>query len=483
MNFIQYLDSIYGTVTVTADSQTVDGGDILIDGQSITQSQFSTSFTAWLKSDDVFGGDGFRDYVANQLAGNQDLSTILAMLDAGTYTVELNQNSAGSPYIVELAGLIDFNALFSGAEDSIVKTGKVTQERFYVTDFSTDLNTPPDAHNDRWFVSDNTTATFGQNAALANDTDDDSDPLSIVAINGVVDGGVGDNDANAGVISVTTAAGTIVSYNTSTHQFTLITDAANTSQLGTTGLYAEADAFSYTISDGNGGTDTATVNLTLVDTKVGNSATGQDNINLQDYYDQVYMTESASEGFSFISAKSGNDTVSGIDGQDQLLGNDGSDVLSGGAGNDYIDGAAGANSLYGGMGNDTLVYTVQNVVQDGGADFDTLKFSSGVNLQADNGSVGAIFNIEMVDLTNGGTNTFGTNGGPSGVNRVSTQDVISMTDGADTLYVKGDGGGVDSVYLDAGWTGGAETTVDGVTYKEYTGGGATLYLDVDLFLA
>ena len=87
----------------------------------MTQSAFSTSYTAWLS------------YVANTLHLGADLD------GNGVIDVGLNQNDASSTATPWIEGVSqdDLNAIFGDREDLTVKTGKTTQERYYSNDAST----------------------------------------------------------------------------------------------------------------------------------------------------------------------------------------------------------------------------------------------------------------------------------------------------------------------------------------------------------
>ena len=91
-------------------------------------------------------------------------------------------------------------------------------------------NTPPDAVDDNASVNKNSSANTID--VLANDTDADSDPLTITAVTQGAHGSVVNNGTN---VSYTPAA-----------------------------AFSGTDSFTYTISDGRSGTDTATVNVTVV---------------------------------------------------------------------------------------------------------------------------------------------------------------------------------------------------------------------------
>lgn len=94
-------------------------------------------------------------------------------------------------------------------------------------------NSPPDAVDDSATVASNSGANTIN--VLANDTDADGDTLAITAVTQGAHGSVANN-------------GTSVSYTPAAH-------------------FAGSDSFTYTISDGHGGSDTATVNVTVLDTE------------------------------------------------------------------------------------------------------------------------------------------------------------------------------------------------------------------------
>ena len=62
----------------------------------------------------------------------------------------------------------------------------------------------------------------------------------------------------------------------------------------------------------------------------------------------------ARAGNDIVYGREGHDVIDGGDGHDRLVGGDGDDVLFGGAGNDVIFGGAGNDTLFGGPGNDTI---------------------------------------------------------------------------------------------------------------------------------
>lgn len=107
----------------------------------------------------------------------------------------------------------------------------------------------------------------------------------------------------------------------------------------------DTDSFTYTVDDGFGGTATATVNLSLIGSELGDDVavlTGHDD------------TLSGGPGNDDLNGSAGNDTLFGNTGEDRLIGASGNDWLDGGTGNDFLGGGNGNDELFGGDGNDTL---------------------------------------------------------------------------------------------------------------------------------
>ncbi|WIX33732.1 Ig-like domain-containing protein [Salinicola sp. JS01] len=111
----------------------------------------------------------------------------------------------------------------------------------------------------------------------------------------------------------------------------------------------------YTLTDSQGGTDTAAV---TVDYHRGQTLTGSDG-------DDTLM---ANDSGTTLNGGKGDDVLIGGKGNDILTGGDGNDILRGGEGNDTLSGGAGRDTLSGGAGNDIL---------DGGAGADRLEGGKG----------------------------------------------------------------------------------------------------------
>ena len=192
----------------------------------------------------------------------------------------------------------------------------------------------------RDFNTDEDTA-FTTSSVLANDTDADGDPLTIVAIDttvtlgNVINNGDGtfDYDPNG--------------------QFESLNDGESAT-----------DTFSYTISDG---VDTDTGTVTIAIAGLGNLITGTN-------FDDSLI---GSNGQDTISSFGGNDLLFGQNDDDHLVGGDGNDTLDGGLGADLLSGQNNEDFLVGGDGNDTLSGGVGADILFGQNDDDSLTGGDG----------------------------------------------------------------------------------------------------------
>jgi VCBS repeat-containing protein len=183
----------------------------------------------------------------------------------------------------------------------------------------TAVNDGPVAQNDVIYATNSTTVTLSIAALLGNDIDIDGLALTLQSLT-----------PGTGISGMT--------INTN-GTFSFTTDAT-----GGTVASPTVRTFTYTVSDGAGGTDTATVTVNVV-----SSTGGANTIDLS----------GCSYDAAFIDGKgNGDDLTSGATGA----------VLIGGANNDTLNGSSGKDVLRGGAGNDNL---------DGGAGIDLLDLSDG----------------------------------------------------------------------------------------------------------
>ena len=126
--------------------------------------------------------------------------------------------------------------------------------------------------------------------------------------------------------------------------------------------FSGADSFTYTVSDGYGGTsELTTVSLTV------------DPLNLEGTAASETLTGTTSD--NIINAYGGNDVIEG---------NAGNDTVSAGRGHDLLIGGSGADFLVGGAGNDMFVYIDFNDKGDIVADFSISRDSLGLTSLFDN---------------------------------------------------------------------------------------------------
>ena len=148
---------------------------------------------------------------------------------------------------------------------------------------------------------------------LANDTDIDGDALAVAAVNGLA--------ANLGK-GIAGKFGTLTMKADGSYSYV-----ANTSPGALPAKGVAQDVFTYTVSDGQGGTVVEKLTVT------------------------VYQ-----KGQTYKGGTDGADSFIGGNGADVLNGGNGNDILSGGNGADILIGGTGNDLLTGGLGNDTFVF-------------------------------------------------------------------------------------------------------------------------------
>lgn len=219
------------------------------------------------------------------------------------------------------------------------------------------VNDNPTANDDAATTGLGTPVTI---PVLANDTDVDGDPLTI-------DG------------TPTSPNGTVTVNPDGTITFTPDAD------------FSGETTISYTVTDGNGGTDTGTVNVTVGDGTTPPVGDGYvDGGAGNDYIDVGYT---------------GDPDGDRVDANDAILpgtvGND--DYIRAGAGNDTIDAGLGEDTVEAGAGNDLIYHSGGTAIYDGGDDRDTFVVGNsgfGGNDTVNGGGGGDDYDI--LDLTGTG---------------------------------------------------------------------------------
>jgi Ca2+-binding RTX toxin-like protein len=247
-------------------------------------------------------------------------------------------------------------------DDAFVIGGGISRDGRYVTFLSDGIGSPvtgtgsfvgyqfvnsrPVALQDEVQTTDN--AVFSGNALADNghgaDYDFDDDFLTVVAVNG--------SATNVGRPVQTTWWGAWGGSITINPDGRFVYDPSTLAPLAPG--HTIIDGFTYTVSDGNGHLDTATVAITVAGTVHGlqiSNAAGVVNGNAAD--DQI----GGGPGNETIFGGDGYDWLTGGAGADELFGQEGSDALFGDEGNDVLHGGPGYNTLDGGAGDDTVVFS------------------------------------------------------------------------------------------------------------------------------
>jgi Ca2+-binding RTX toxin-like protein len=225
-------------------------------------------------------------------------------------------------------------------------------------------NAAPVAKADAISVDEDAASGNLWNLLLGNDSDlDPEDLLSIKSVDGT---------GTLGSLQFDAATKTLV-YVADGESFDALAP-------GTTAV----DRFTYTITDDDGLTSTATVEVTVkavddtvrIDGGTGSDrltgGSGEDIISGGTGNDVIF----GGAGLDQLDGGSGNDLLYGGTGSDRLTGGTGNDQLFGEAGNDRIDGGSGNDQLFGGDGNDRLSGGSGSDVLVGGAGSDMFLFDS-----------------------------------------------------------------------------------------------------------
>jgi len=190
---------------------------------------------------------------------------------------------------------------------------------------TTPTNQPPMANSDSATTAQNTAVTLEASTLLANDTDANGDSLSLTGVSNAVNGSVTFSNSNV-----------------------IFTPSTN---------FTGNASFDYSISDGQGGTASGLVNVTV------NPVVG--------------TVQNGTQGNDTLTGNAGNDFLNGRRGNDSLIGNAGNDILIGGNGKDFLVGSAGDDLLNGDNGTDTLRGGLGNDILTGGNRQDIFVFASG----------------------------------------------------------------------------------------------------------
>ncbi|MEM7212006.1 MAG: M10 family metallopeptidase C-terminal domain-containing protein, partial [Pseudomonadota bacterium] len=416
---------------------------------------------------DLFGDNG-----SGADAHSEGLSfDVIAVNGAAPGTFAL---ASGADVTILANGSMTFDT--NGAYDSLAVGQTETETVTYTieaTDGGTDTatvtitvsgtNDGPVALADGFTVAEDVTLNgnlLADNGSGADSDVDASDTVEITHVNGqAINAAI---TLASGAILTVSADGTF-SYNQN--------DAFEALDDGQTAM----ETFTYTISDGNGGTDTASVSIRidgadviltqigtigrdeLIGTSYGDTLSGGDDRDMLDggADDDILMGDAGrdklygGDGDDDLSGGTDSDRMYGGADNDELRGEEGADRMYGDGGDDNLIGGAGRDALDGGYGSDTL---------DGGADNDNLKGGYGDDELyggAGDDRMRAGAGDDFMEDTEG-NNTFSGEGGNDEMRGGNGDDRMRGGDGNDQL-VAGDGDnrlsgdrGMDELYSGSG---------------------------------
>ena len=247
-----------------------------------------------------------------------------------------------------------------------------------------------------------------------------------------------DTDGDSTNYELQTDYGLFTGYADGSYKFQPVSNIADIVQAG----IDDVDVFKFEYTDSDGDTASSTVTLNY----------------------NEYATPSSPDSMDDIAPR-------GTDDNDYLVGTNQAEMLIGGAGDDVLVGLSGADTLLGGEGSDIIVFDKDDVSIDGGTNSDGSKENdtlvitdTSITASADMSNVS---NFETLDLTNNIAQTLD----------LGLSDVISMTDGNNQLFIKGDS--VDTVNV-SGMTKSGASDQAGYDLYQDTGSTAKLYIQTDI---
>ena len=376
------------------NAQQID--NVLVTGGLVTNAQYDS-----VHLNSQFGGDRPTDHdpqvsllflgaaptaltlsnasVAENLAAGAVVGTLTATDTANdTLTYSLVDDAGGLFAVDAATGVVTTTAaLDHEAMPSYAITGRASDSSGLTTQAGftiavTDVNEAPVAHHDAVAVNEDATTANLWTTLLANDTDpDQGQTLAIQSV---------DTTGTLGHLVFDPAHQTL--------QYVADNDAFDALAPGASAV----DHFSYTVTDGNGLTSTATVDVTVTGIDDGvtlhagffgttlNGTAGEDHL----YGGFGNDTLNGGAGHDYLSGGFGNDKLNGGDGNDVLFGDFGNDTLSGGDGNDILFGGFGNDILSGGAGSDTFHFgwlEGRDTITDFNTANDTIVLDDGISVQ------------------------------------------------------------------------------------------------------
>ena len=339
-------DEPSGTVTGTAKTATVTDNDLVLDDQASDSGQTFDSSSQVLAA-----------ALEGQPAGRVVQSTARFNVTNQTtgetgFAYRIRVYNTNDPLAAAVGNDVIYRAFtiaVSPGDVLVYSAFNFIGQAVYASLFLANAQVAPVANDDSAIYNEDGAAVIAGNV-LANDTDANTTDVLTIQNPGTFKGQFGTLILNADG-----------SYSYAGNDDLIDTLAADAT-----------DTFSYTVSDGKGGLDTATLTITvdLADDNRTINGTSRDDVLTGDV-DRPGTEDtirggtgndriSGLDGADTLFGGSGNDTILGGDGRDTLYGESGTDTLDGGAGDDLIDGGSGKDRLTGGSGADRFAFTVGN---------------------------------------------------------------------------------------------------------------------------
>jgi len=366
-------DTLAENRTFTLQTQPSHGtlyldGVALVIAASFTQQDLLDGLVTFEPSADFNGNDSF-DFIGSD--GTTDLGvetfniTIAAVNDAPVGTGDAVTTDEDTPIVIDVLNNdsdvdlddLDVQSVTNGTHGTVV-----------INPDDTVTYTP----DENWNGSDSFTYTV-------SDGNGGTDTVTVdVTVNAVNDNPVAVDDAFTGDENTSITGNVLtddgIDSDVDLDTLNVVAETITTAQGGTVQILANgdftytpvtdfygSDSFEYTLEDGNGGSDTGTVSLTV-------------NVESGSSYNEIIGTS----GRDTLEGTGGNDYIQGLDDRDELIGGDGDDILVGGEAHD---------KLTGGAGND--IFVIQSADGDG---YETIKdFTIGED------------KVQLVDVTLTGT--------------------------------------------------------------------------------
>jgi len=276
------------------------------------------------------------DVTANDTDPEGDTLTVTSVGTPANGTAEIDPTT-GEVIYTPNTGFVGTDTFTYTVNDGTPGNDSTATVTITVTDGGTPTNIPPVAMDD---IVSTDPATPVVIEPLSNDTDaDPADVLTVTSI-GTPANGTATLDPTTGEVTYTPNAG-----------------------------FVGVDRISYTISDGNGGTDSAEMIVGVgveisegrIDTDVFPVAPGLQPFDPLDGFDEDpdpsddLDSETGTSGADLISTGDDDDTIVAGGGADTVLPGIDDDLVDLGGGDDYLYDVQGSDTIYGGQGHDTII--------------------------------------------------------------------------------------------------------------------------------